>query len=141
MKFCEQHWADLRQGVVDRGMWHLVAKSGQDAAEAAVRDLEGRPEPGDWDPLMAAHWALAGRVMDAIGNSQGPMAAVSAMADPEWCPMCSIQESFEVWDKPEQIAKHGPRPAHARDAAGWIDSCLDAMLKHARGKGLVPPTQ
>lgn len=141
MKFCEQHWADLRKGVVDRGMWHLVAKSGQEAAAAVVRELQGQPEPADWDPLMAAHWALAGRVMDAIGHSQGPAAALGAMADPDWCPMCSIQASFDVWDRPEHIAKNGPRPENARDAAAWIDSCLDAMLKHAREKGLVARTQ
>lgn len=140
MRMCQPHWETLIRGVKDRGMWSLVHQSGEAAMEAEVRSLQGTRQPGDWDPLMAANWAIFGRFMDAVGRSQGPGAALGAMAQ-DICPLCEIQKSYDLWDQPEQVAKHGPRPANARDAQGWADSCLDAMLDYAREQKLVPVQQ
>ncbi|MFN3387483.1 MAG: hypothetical protein ACK40O_01015 [Allosphingosinicella sp.] len=137
MKYCQEHWDALVAAVQARGMWHLVAQGGEAAAEAMVRELEGRAAPGDWDPLMSAHWAIAGRVGDNLANSQGPGAALAAIGDPNWCPLCAVQQSFDWWEAPGR----GPRPPGARDAQGWIDGCMDAMLEHARKLGLVQRVQ
>lgn len=41
MKMCETHWAALRKAIADRGLAHLGAKSGVEAAARAVAELKG----------------------------------------------------------------------------------------------------
>lgn len=118
MKFCQPHWDELRKAVDDRGLSHLVAGDGQKAFEAMARELEGRPEPGDWDPLMAAHWAITAHALECGGlylmgeDEQGN----------QYCPLC-------------EAAKHKANPTE------WINGCADAMLENARQKNLVPGIQ
>lgn len=136
MKFCEKHWEALRQGVQDRGMWHLVPKSGEAVIDNMAQELQGGEEV--FDPLMGAHWRIANRVLESIGKNSGPEAALSALGDPDWCPLCAVQSSYDWWDGPEATE---PRPAHAADAQGWIDRALDGALSYAREQHLVADVQ
>lgn len=106
-------------------MNHLVAKNGEEAMANLVDDLGGTATVQAWDPLMAAHWAIAGRVLDAAG--------LGAMGQ---CPLCIVQDSYDVWDTPEAPS---PRPEEAADAQEWIDGCMDAMLAYAHEQGLMEP--
>jgi hypothetical protein len=131
VKFCQPHWEAMRAAVDARGMSHLVARDGHEAIENEVLRLRGDTSPQTWDPLMAAHWAIAERVINRIGHSQGPAAALSALGGEDFCPLCEVQKSFDSWDPAK-------RPPEAHDAQGWVDDCMDAMRKHAVAKGLVP---
>jgi hypothetical protein len=111
-------------------MGHLVARDGQEALQNQMMRIQGDTSLETWDPLMAAHWAIANRLLDNVARSQGPKAALSALADLAWCPCCTIQTSYETWPV-------ATRPPNAHDAQYWIDDCMDAMKKYAVEKGLV----
>lgn len=125
MQFCQHHWSKLRQAVTDRDMDRLVANSGEQAVDDAVAQLDGTDTIHNWDPLMAAHWAIFSRVLQGMG-----LAALGA----DICPLCEVQKSYEMWDAET-------RPPEAFDAQGWIDSCMDSMLDYAREQGLMPGVQ
>lgn len=128
MRFCKPHWDALRAAVTQRGMDHLVAKSGEEAMASMVAELGGTATKQDWDPLMAAHWAIVTRVTERVG--------LAALTTPDFCPLCAVQESYE-----HVAATYDPIPAGAVDAQHWVDSCMDAMLRHARECGLMPGVQ
>ena len=129
---CKTHWGAMREAVAVRGMAGLVHQSGEALAAAQVRELQGQGSDADWDPLMAANWAIIGRMMDNIGRAMGPSAAIGFMASDE-CPLCMVQADYNrIKGKPAFDPK-----LHL-GAQGWIDGVMDAMLRHARGRGLVP---
>lgn len=129
MRYCETHWQALRDGVELRGMTHLVAADGEQAAENMVAELEGEER---FDPLMGSHWIIARRVLKNIASSSaGASAALSFFGDPEWCPLCTVQQSYDLYGD-------RPRPPEALDAQGWIDMSLDGALEYARREGLMP---
>lgn len=132
MKFCQPHWVALGEGVKARGMWHLVPQTAEEAAANLQREVDGGVET--FDPLMGAHWRIANRVLDNIAKTQGPGAALAAVGDPDFCPLCAVQISYESYGD-------GPRPPWALDAQGWIDVTLDGALNYAREQGLVPGVQ
>lgn len=132
MRYCQAHWDALRAGVKARGLWKFVPQSGDEAAANMYLELKGQGET--FDPLMGAHWRIANSVTRNIANSQGPLAAIQAIGDPDWCPLCEIQRSYDCWSNPEYIASHGVRPPEARDAQGWIDGVLDGALDYARSQ-------
>lgn len=127
MKFCKEHWQALRAAVQVRGMDHLVAKNGAQAVNDAVAQLQGTDSLENWDPLMAAYWAISGRVLQAVGL---PL----LMGD--HCPLCLVQQDYET-------IKQTPRfdPALHTDATSWINSCTDSMQQYARQHGLIPQVQ
>jgi hypothetical protein len=95
MKFCQPHWEALRKAVADRGMDHLVAKSGQEAAERTKSEIEDGPQPANFDPLMRLHWMISGRVLEGFG-------LYLMLGD--YCPMCEAgkhcekcREEVETW--------------------------------------------
>ena len=132
MKFCTAHWEALKEGVRSRGMWHLVAQSGEDAAANMAQELQGGEEV--FDPLMGAHWRIANRVLQNLAKSQGPEAALGAVGDPDFCPLCAVQQSYESYGEAH-------RPPAALDAQGWVDTTLDSALTYAREQGLIPGVQ
>ena len=112
----------------------LVAGSGEEAAANMLLEIKGQGET--FDPLMGAHWRITNRVISNIRDTHGPHAALSAMGDPEFCPLCAVQSSFDWWDDPAKNVDGKPRPDHAADAQGWIDGTLDSALAYAREQGL-----
>ena len=55
----------LKQAIKDRGLDHLIAKSGEEAAQNAVASIEGKEAP--FDPLMGASNMIFGHALDAAG--------------------------------------------------------------------------
>ena len=126
MQFCQQHWDSMREAVRLRGMEHLVARSGEEAVADLTAQLEGTATQQNWDPLMAAHWAILTRVMRSMG--------LAALGD--FCPLCEVQSSYD-W----AVKNMNPLPAEARSAQQWVDSCMDSMLEYARENKWVPGKQ
>jgi len=120
MKFCQPHWDELRKAIDDRGLSGLVAGDGIKAAAAMERELKGMSEPGDYDPLMSAHWAITSAALEAGGlylMGDNPEGA-------EYCPLCEAEKQ-----------------GGSGTASDWITGCCDAQLKHAREQKLVPDVQ
>jgi hypothetical protein len=134
VRYCQCHWDALRAAVDVRGLGHLVAQSGDEALANTALELKGAGET--FDPLMGAHWRIANRVIENLGRTQGPDAAISAIGDPEWCPLCAVQASFDWWEDRSKNTSGDPRPAHALDAQGWVDATLDSALAYAREQRL-----
>lgn len=111
MKFCQSHWDQLGAAIEARGLSHLVAKSGADAAKRMVEELRGQATDDTYDPLMAAHWMLSGRALECGG---------SYLLGGEYCPLCE--------------AEKGGGPG---TAAQWVEGCTDAVRKHCIEKGLI----
>jgi hypothetical protein len=133
MKWCQKHWDALRDGVKARRMWRFVPESGEEAMDNVVLELGGHGST--FDPLMGSMWQLTHKIVENIGRSQGPGAALAAFGDGDWCPMCEVQQSYEWWDKPELNTDGAERPPQARDAQGWIDGKLDGALSYVRSQG------
>lgn len=91
MKFCMDHWNELRGAIRDRGLESLVATSGQQAAAQTVAQLEGDKSAKTFDPLMAAHWAIVNRAMGMVGL------AIMAPNDDgtDRCPLCFLVSTCE----------------------------------------------
>lgn len=157
MKPCEKHWAAMRKKIDDLGLSQFVSGSGQEAMEREKKHLDsflagGRGmDPKDWDPLMAMLWNFTSRVMDGLGRSRGPEAALGLMShDPapgapnegHHCPLCIVRQDFDAHNTPtgkcgrqgcETVVKPGDQPWDEN----WIDSCGEAMLEYAVESGLV----
>lgn len=118
MRFCKDHWAKMKAGVEDRGLGHLVAKSGEAAVERVVAELEHRATDATFDPLMTAHWMIVNRALECGGLYL--MTHNPDVADGEFCPLC-------------EVAKHTTPPADD----DWIKGCLDAVRDMCVEKGLV----
>lgn len=118
MKFCQPHWDALRAAVESRGLGHLIAANGRDALARTVAELEGRDEPDDFDPLMSAHWMIAGRATDVLGL---------AIFTGDYCPVCEL---LKVTPPPPE----GHR--YATNEAYFIDGPADAVLAEAQARGL-----
>lgn len=120
MQFCMPHWERLKDAVRDRGMYHLVAKSGEEAHEAAVKQVQGDDSSEHWDPLASATWMIYGRFTEEVG--------LDAMVGDK-CPLCECREGF----KAAQGIENGDQI--------WIDGCTDSLLQEARDRKLVPGEQ
>lgn len=116
MKFCQPHWDKLRAAIEARGLTPLVSVGGASAVEKTVEQLKtGRETLDNYDPLMAAHWAIAGNLMRLLGPSalylmsggdEDPM-EVEKIAEPAlrekyagktWprCPICYANVAHEL---------------------------------------------
>ncbi len=120
MNFCQEHWDGMRAAVEARGMSHLVARSGVEAAQNVTDEFNGVAGASQWDPLMAMNWAIGSRVMRAVG--------LSLLQNAE-CPLCVVERSG--------VQQNGQPGA----AEFWTNGCADAMLEHARSLKLVPEVQ
>lgn len=113
MRFCQDHWDRLRAAIEERGLAHLIAPDGDTAAAMVASELERGQQPTNYDPLMAAHWAIASNVMDLISNAGGNplylMGGPDAPEDPvrgygaeyqgrTWprCPLCYVNLAHEM---------------------------------------------
>jgi hypothetical protein len=133
MKWCQAHWDALREGVKARRMWRFVPQSGEEAFDNTVLELQGHGST--FDPLSGAMWQLTNQVMENIGKSEGPGGVVAAFGDPQWCPMCEVQASYDWWDDPTKNTDRSPRPDYALNAQGWIDGKLDGAAEYVKQQG------
>lgn len=116
MKFCQPHWDKLREAIKARGMWHLVAKSGEAAVERMKAELQHGAAASDdtWDPLMNCHWMILGRSLELGGLYL--MGRDDAGND--YCPVC-------------EAVKHG------QSETNWIEGPAEASLSYAREHNLL----
>ncbi|SLN50282.1 hypothetical protein [Oceanibacterium hippocampi] len=115
MQICMEHWGELRRAISARGLDHLVATSGEEAAEALTRQIEGEDDPrNDFDPLMNANWAIHGQYLQDVG--------LGALVGQK-CPLCEVEKS------------------RAGLATNWIEGCAEDQLQQARALDLVAGVQ
>ncbi len=91
MRFCQPHWEQLRTAIAERGLDHLVAKGGAQAARNLASELRDGPAIQSFDPLMVAHNAILMHAMDAVG-----LAALAPNDDgTDRCPQCFLNAEHE----------------------------------------------
>jgi hypothetical protein len=124
---CATHWAALRKAIADRGLDHLVAKSGEKAAERIKAELEGTATDTSYDPLMGAHNMIVSRSLQVGGLY---MMALDESGNHR-CPICEAMKHSRI----------GPNEGDFRDAAHveshWIDGPADAALAYCREQKLI----
>lgn len=117
---CKEHWDLCREAVKDKGMWSLVARSGEEAMENITDELSGR-EPR-FDPLMSLNNHYMG---DALRNGGLYLMSVDMAANPtnegHYCPLCEFK-------------KHMP----GFDAKVDVEQTADSMAAYAREQKLIP---
>jgi hypothetical protein len=125
MKICKPHWDKLRTALRERGIDHLGAKSGKEAADDAVTELQGG-DP-EYDPTMACN-----NMIWSQGLKMGGLYLMSQKEDgSEYCPIC---EAIAHMQPPSGMTKE-------EQERSWIDGPADAALAESRRRGLVPNQQ
>lgn len=121
MRFCKSHWEKLKAAITHAGIFHLVAQNGKEAADSAVRQLEGAADPvNDFDPLMNAYWAI---VNNCLNNGGLYLMGADENGD-EYCPLCELAKNYSV------------DLVHT-----WIGYAVKEQLEAARELKLVPKLQ
>lgn len=120
MNLCEKHWEELKQAIKDRGLYHLVAKSPEEATQNAVDSLEGKEPP--FDPLMSASNMIFSHALDAVGFD---VMRPEEGADKPPCPICHMLK----------VCSCGR--GDGCDINNWIKYAADGALQYAREKQLV----
>lgn len=119
MKICPEHWAKVRAAVESRGMGHLGAKTGEQAAKDAESQLRG--EETSYDPLMACNWMITSRALES-----GGLYLMTPKPDgSDHCPLCEAIEHRPEGKTIEESERY------------WIDGPADAALAHCRERGLL----
>ena len=116
MRMCMDHWNALRKAIDDRGLYGLVAKSGEAAIASIVRHVEKTADQkADFDPLMNANFAIYAAFLE----DAGPAGLCF-----DGCPLCEVAKS----------------PKEKLDEE-WINGVSDDQLATARALGLVAAVQ
>lgn len=99
MKICADHWKTMREEIEQRGLSGLIAKTGEAAMEAEVRQLEEAKATGTvseqttketFDPLMSMHWHFTNNALQCGGlYLLGPRE--DGKNDGEYCPVCEFE--------------------------------------------------
>ena len=110
MKFCQAHWDELKAAVERKGMGDLIAPSGAAAVYRMKQELEGTATDSAFDPLLAAHWAIARNAIE--------MGGLYIMGD--YCPLCEVKEHLGE-----------------TEAKAWIEYSTDAMREYCLEQGLI----
>jgi len=111
MRFCSDHWAELRTAIEKEGVYHLVARDGRQAVDQMADQLDRQKVTiANYDPLMGAHNMILSRCMDIVGMQ-------IMFADPDGsdrCPICYLKrEAPEHEVDPAQFDDWIPGAAHA----------------------------
>jgi len=93
MKFCQTHWDALRAAITERGLFGLVAKSGEEIVRKQIAEIEsGETSKTTFDPLMGAQNTIVSRALFLVGidillpNEDGT----------ERCPICHLQAAHDA---------------------------------------------
>jgi hypothetical protein len=119
VNLCQKHWDELKQAIKDRGLFHLVPSTMEEAAQNAVASLEG--QEGRFDPLMGASNTIFKNAFHAIGL---PLLEPGDSGKPP-CPICFLLQ--------ECPCKKGADC----DINNWIKYAADGALDYAREQKLV----
>lgn len=111
MKMCQPHWDTMRAAIVDRGLDGLVAKSGEAAVDAQVRQLEEAQRTGSvseqttketFDPLMSMHWHFSNEALRCGGLYLMTQRA-DGDNDGHYCPLCEFEKNAAGFAAKEEI--------------------------------------
>lgn len=100
----------------------LVSKNGEQAIKRVVSELQGSNDNSNYDPLMAANFAIWNNALSAGGMY---LMGVDERGN-QYCPLCELVKHAKVAD--------GQIPADEQ----WIEGCCDGQLSICREMGLVP---
>lgn len=100
MQFCKKHWDDLRQGIIDRGMYHLVSQGEDKLVDRVQRESEGQMIIPD--PLFMAHNMIVERSVKTLGvyvlmskdsTANKGLTDENGIAEGNhYCPLCEARE-------------------------------------------------
>lgn len=92
MKFCLDHWDQLRAAIDGRGLTALVSDGGAEAAHRMRRELAGETSIDSFDPLMGAHNLIVSNAMQTIADVGGDPLVLLAPDAPDdvQCPVCYL---------------------------------------------------
>lgn len=114
--FCQEHWDGLREAIIERGMGDLIGADAKRAIAGVVDEMTaGKRTLTNFDPLMAAHWAIAGRVIEIR-----PQILLGMEAH---CPIC-----YANLDHAASCPGPPACELSANFADDWIPSVADFML-------------
>jgi hypothetical protein len=125
MKMCQSHWDKIIAAIKERGLWHLVAQSGEEAVTNLQKEAAG--EACNYDPLMAVNNMIFARAIE-----QGGLYLMAA----DYCPICEVMKYHaggvdadgKTWTA-EMIETH------------WVDGLADIALDVCRDLKLMPPKE
>ena len=135
MKFCQTHWNNLRQAIKARGLWDMVAGSGEEAVQQAKDQLGGKEQTKEnFDPLMAAHWTICNNAMDTLKRiGANPLALLTQPPEdhPEWeCPLCYLNYLSAEHDRTCMDPNCTKTKGLTFDI--WIDKAADGVLEYVK---------
>ena len=108
MQFCQPHWDMMRAEIEKLGIADWVASDGETAAKQLVDQVKrDETTPVNYDPLMAAHNAIFGRVLQGLG--------LVVMNADYGCPICDLnsrrdEDGFCTCDHPDCPNQRGRTP-------------------------------
>jgi len=111
MRMCTEHWEQCQQAIKDRGLWHLVAESGDEAAKLLIAQVEGSATKRDYDPLMD---------LNTMINSNAIQCGGLYLLSGDYCPLCEAIKHTENDEIDEE----------------WINGASDAILQYCEENGL-----
>ena len=126
VKFCQAHWDKLREAIRARGLYELVAADGTEAVRRTMSELGSVRSKSNFDPLMAAHWAIVNNVM------AGPAGLAIMMQNEDGsdrCPLCFIRD--------DHLARCAVPGCEVKDFDWMIERASDDSLSYAKELGLV----
>jgi hypothetical protein len=119
MKICQEHWNRLRTAIEERGLSHFVAKDGKVAANNMVAELQGANTKENYDPLMAANFAIWGNALECWGIE---------MMTSDACPLCALDK---------HAAECTEESCNKQSGSDWIRFAADGQFKVAQELGLL----
>lgn len=132
MKFCQDHWGQLRAAIDARGLSVLVSEGGEKAAANLASSLaDGGTTIDNFDPLMGAHNAIMAKASSLIADryQQNPLMLFADEAEhPEWaCPICALRWCHDEHDR--LCTKEGcDWPKEFDWSSMMVNGAADAML-------------
>lgn len=94
MRMCMDHWNKLRDAIRERGLYSLVADSGEKAASNLVNEVKDGTSIDNFDPLMRAHNGILAKCMEMAGPYLLEMMQPKEDGT-EHCPLCWHQAKHE----------------------------------------------
>lgn len=112
VQICKDHWKNMRDKVSELGMDHLVSKTGEEAMEKMVDQIEGTDTTPEktFDPLLNANWAITAQWIKDVG--------IAGMSY-DGCPLCEVESTS---------------PGRAQN---WIDGSIGDQLEYAKHHGII----
>jgi hypothetical protein len=120
MKLCQSCWDKLRIAIEQRGLGGFISKDGEVAASQIVNQLTAGVSVDNYDPLMAANFAIWSQSLQSFG--------IGMMSEDAPCPLCYRTE----------LEAHCVDPKCSKQTGDdWIQFAADDQLAAAIEKGLV----